>query len=108
MVPRTITSGLASLRWRERLLQLAWGGALIVGALVAWLLVGGLIDWLIDRDMETPWALRIAMAVMGLLVLATIATIALVLPMLRRLPDDALALRVEQAHRRLHERLISA
>src|SRR5262249_45475578 len=58
MVPAAIRRQLGRLWARERMLDLAWGAARLV-TLVTLLLFGcGLIDWFIDREQDTPEALR--------------------------------------------------
>jgi hypothetical protein len=107
-IPPILLKKLAQLRRRERLLRLALGAARVAALLLAVLLAACAVDWLIDLWDETPWALRVGMLV-GQLALAAVALALLVLlPLLTRLRDDALALFVEDKCPELQHRLISA
>jgi hypothetical protein len=108
MIPRTIRSNLAGLRRRERLLALVWGGARWLAVVVGLLLVGALIDWFIDRDRDTPWAVRYAVFGVQAAVAIVTAYWFVLRPQLRRLGDSELALWVEDRAPHLGHRLISA
>jgi hypothetical protein len=109
MVPRSILKQIGKLRRREVVLRFAWGGArwlAIVGALLA---LACLIDWIVDRDQDTPWALRIGLLLIQIAVAMAAAGWFLVRPLLRsRLDDTHLALLVEDRHPQFEHRLISA
>ena len=108
MIPRTIRSNLASLRRRERLIRLFWGGCRWLALVVALLAVCALVDYAIDRDRDTPWSVRYALFGAQAIV-AAIGALGFVLwPQLRRLRDPELALWVEAHACRLNHRLITA
>jgi hypothetical protein len=50
-------------RFTERLLRLAWGLARLAAVIVGVIVVVGVVDDVIDRFRETPWALRVAMLI---------------------------------------------
>lgn len=108
MIPRTILAGLSRLRRRERLVALAWGVARWVAVVLTLLLLCGFVDWLIDRDRDTPWAVRYLLFGLQALVAAAAGFWFILWPQLRRLHDDELALWVESKHPDLVQRLISA
>ena len=106
MIPRTIRSNLASLRRRERLVRLVWGGCRWLALTVALLAVCVLVDYAIDRDRDTPWSVRYALFGVQA-VTAAVGALGFVLwPQLRRLRDPELALWAEAHASRLHHRLI--
>src|ERR1700722_2957258 len=107
MVPSTIRSNLAGLRRRERLLTFVWGLACWLSVVVVLLLLGGLVDWLIDRQRDTPDEARFGIFIVQVSIAAIAALWFLVVPQVRRLPDDMLALWVEEKLGYDH-RLISA
>ena len=108
MIPRTIRSGLARLRRRERFLRFVWGAGRWLALVIAFLCVCALTDYLIDRDRDTPWSIRYALFV-AQVVIAALAGIGFVLwPQLRRLRNSELALWVEASAARLGHRLITA
>jgi hypothetical protein len=55
-------------RWRtvEQVLRLGWGAARFLAAVVAVVFVCCLVDWLVDRDRETPFALRVGLLVVSI------------------------------------------
>jgi len=107
-VPPILLKKLAQLRRRERLLYLVWGVARLVSLMLVVLVAACLADWLCDLWDETPWALREFM-LRGQLVLAGLAALVFVLvPQLRRLRNERLALLVESQRAELQHRLISA
>ncbi|HZZ80490.1 MAG TPA: hypothetical protein VFE62_18445, partial [Gemmataceae bacterium] len=108
MVPSSIKSNLASLRFRERLLTFVWGAACWAAVALLLLLLCGFADWLIDRERETPMIIRIAFVAgqAGAWLLA--ALLFLLVPQICRLPDELLALWVERKHRQFDHRLIGA
>lgn len=108
MIPRTILAGLARLRRRERLLAFTWGAARWLAVVLALLLLCGFIDWLIDRDRDTPWAVRYTLFGLQAVVAAVAGFCFVLWPQLRRLSDDEMALQVEAKHPDLVQRLISA
>lgn len=57
----TLVQALQARRARERLYRLAWGGARCVAVSVVLLAVCCATDWAIDRNRETPFALRVGM-----------------------------------------------
>jgi hypothetical protein len=108
MIPRSIKQNLAGLRRRERLLLFAWGLARWLGLVVALLLICAAADWLIDRDRDTPWSIRYGLFALQLVVAVGAGFVFLLLPQLRRLRDDDLALFVEDKVPSFRHRLISA
>jgi hypothetical protein len=108
MIPRTIQHNLSRLRNRERLIRLGWGTARLLAIVLALLLVCAFADYLIDRDQDTPWAIRYAMFAVQALVVAVGAVWFLFWPQLKRLRDPELALWVEARTSRLEHRLITA
>src|SRR5262249_57953989 len=62
MIPRSIKRNLAGLRRRERFIRLVWGAGRWVAVVLVLLLVCMLIDYVIDRDRDTPWSVRYALA----------------------------------------------
>ena len=107
-VPQILTQKLAELRRRERLLHLLWGVARAVSVVLGLLLLACLVDWTYDLWDDTPWGLRRFMSI-GLIVVGVLALlIFVVLPQLRRLRDERLALWVEDRWPALQHRLISA
>src|ERR1043166_3119211 len=108
MIPRTITSNLARLRNRERLIRFVWGVCRFGAVVLALLIVACLVDYLIDRDRDTPWAVRYLL--FGVQFLAAIigGFFFVMWPQLRRLRDTEMALWVEEQTPRLGHRLISA
>jgi hypothetical protein len=108
MIPHSIQANLAALRRRERLLTFVWGFACWISIMVVLLLLCGFIDWLIDRERDTPQAVRVGL----ILVQVTIAGIAglwfVLVPQIRWLPDTMLALWVEAKLPFFRHRLISA
>lgn len=108
MVPPTIRNNIGRLRRRERLLRFAWGAARWLALVVTLLLLAGLTDWLLDHQEETPWAVRVALFAAQVVAAAGAAFVFVLRPLFRRLPDDDLALAVEDRHPDLEHRLISA
>lgn len=108
MVPRTILSKLGRLRRRERLLTLAAGLCHWLAIALAALLLACLADWWIDRDRDTPWAIRQSLVALQLLVAVGAAGYLIIRPQLRRLRDDTLALWVEENQPTFAHRLITA
>ncbi|MCI0376806.1 MAG: hypothetical protein L0215_04320 [Gemmataceae bacterium] len=108
MIPPILLEKLAVLRRRERLLDLAWGGARCVALVIAALTVGCFLDWLIDRSRDTPWALRHIFFILQLLVAGGALLWCVLLPISKNRSDDDLALEVEDKHPKLAHRLISA
>ncbi len=108
MVPESIIRNLASLRQRERMLSLAWGIACWLSIVLALLFVCCFIDWVIDRDQDTPFGVRFLLFGFQALCAVAAAVWLIVLPQIRSLPDDMLALMVENSHPKLDHRLISA
>ncbi|MCI0680863.1 MAG: hypothetical protein L0Y71_02065 [Gemmataceae bacterium] len=107
MIPRAIHRNLARLRRRERLLALAWGASCWVAVVLAALLAACAIDWWIDRDRDTPWAVRRLLFAMQLLLAAAAAYWFLIRPQWRWLRDDTVALWVEERQPALVHRLIT-
>jgi hypothetical protein len=108
MIPRSIKHNLSRLRRRERLVRFAWGAARWLAVVLALLLVCVLTDYLVDRDRDTPWALRYFFAGVQVAAAAIGAFFFLLWPQLRRLRDPELALWVESRTSRLEHRLITA
>jgi hypothetical protein len=108
MIPQTILRNLARLRRRERMLALAWGAALWASMVLAALMLACLVDWLIDRERDTPWAIRCLMLAALLSVAMAAGYLFLLRPQGRRLDDDTLALWVEAGTPGLSHRLITA
>lgn len=107
MVPPTIQQKLASLRSRERLIALVWGLACWLAIVIVLLLICGLIDWLIDRRRDTPFSVRFGLFFVQAVIAAAAGFWFLVWPQLRGLPDDLLALWVEDKIPHFQHRLIS-
>jgi hypothetical protein len=108
MVPVSIRNNLAGLRRRERLLTFVWGAACWLSIVLVLLFVCGLVDWLIDRQRDTPRAVRLGMFFAQTAVAAVAGLFFLLWPQVRRLPDALLALWVEEKIPRFDHRLISA
>lgn len=108
MVPRSILQNLASLRRRERLLTLVWGLACWLAIALVLLLLCMFADWLIDRFRDTPYAVRAALLLGQMSVWVITGFLFLVWPQIRRMPDEKLALLVEDKLRQFDHRLISA
>jgi hypothetical protein len=108
MIPRSIQRNLSGLRQRERLLLFAWGAARWLAVVVSLLLVCIFVDWLIDRDRETPWAIRYGLVILQGIVAVVAGFVFVAWPQLRRLRDDDLALYVEDKLPAFRHRLITA
>src|SRR5262245_49021346 len=108
MIPSSIKQKLARLRTRERLLDLVWGVSLLVAIVLGLLLLAMLIDWAVDREMDTPPALRRFLTGAQIGIAIALAFFFILWPLRKRLSDSALALRVEDEHRKLRNRLITA
>lgn len=108
MTPPTILRQLSRLRWRERSLGFTWGVARWLTLAIALLIVCCAADWFVDRFQDTPYPLRVALLVLQLLVGLTLAVVLVVRPLLSRLTDDELALRIEDRFPNLGHRLITA
>jgi hypothetical protein len=87
---------------------LSWGLARTVALVFVLLALACLADWTIDRFRETPFALRVLLLGVQVVVAASALAFFLVLPLLRRANDTELALRVEDKVPDLGHRLISA
>ena len=108
MVPPIITDKLAGLRRAEKTQRLAFGlGRLLAVVLVA-VLLACFVDWLIDRFDETPLRVRATLLSLQLAVALVLLAFWVIVPLCRRLPDDDLALWVEERYPKLSHRLISA
>ncbi len=107
MVPPSIRSNLSALRRRERLLTFVWGLACWLSIALLLLLFCGLVDWLIDRELDTPRWVRETLFSVQIAVTAIAGFWFIVWPQIRRLPDETLALWVEERMTFDH-RLISA
>src|SRR5437870_1982082 len=108
MVPASIRNNLAGLRTRERLLMLIWGAACWAAIVLVLLLVAASIDWLIDRQRETPMAVRVGMFLVQAFIAGVAGLLFVLVPQIRRLPDALLALWVEEKMPLFEHRLISA
>src|SRR4051794_16861949 len=108
MVPHFIQNNLDALRRRERILTFAWGLACWLAIVLALLLLCCLLDWLIDRQRDTPTNVRRGMFLVQVVVAGSAAFWSLVWPQVRRLPNNMLALWVEDKHPYFQHRLISA
>lgn len=104
----SITRPLHRLRHREMLLAFAWGVARCLAVILVAFLIACLIDWWIDRRRDTPMALRIGLIVAQIIIAASVVCFWILRPLVRRRPDDELALFVEERHPHLKHRLISA
>ncbi len=89
------------------MLTVAWGLVRVLAVVVAALWLGGVIDWAVDREQDTPYALRVGIAVVQSLAILAAIFFFLLKPLFRRLPDDDLSLWVEDKHPVLRHRLIS-
>jgi hypothetical protein len=106
-MPAIIRNLLSRLRGRERFLGFAWAVARAVAVCVLLLILCCGLDWLIDRYSATPFAVRVLM--LNLQVLLAIAGLVLIaLPLVKYWSDDALALWIEDRTPSLGHRLISA
>jgi len=103
-----IRTNLSRLRRRERLLALAWGGACWLAVVLAALVVACFVDWLIDRNRDTPWAVRYLLFITQLALAAGAGYYFVLRPLFHRLRDDELALWVEEKHPLFAHRLITA
>jgi hypothetical protein len=108
MVPPSIRRNLASLRRRERLLTFAWGVACWLAVALFLLFACGFADWFIDRERETPWEIRQLFFAVQVGAWCLGGLCFLLIPQIRRLPDDLLALWVEAKCPKFDHRLISA
>lgn len=108
MTPRSIRANLNRLRRRERLLALAWGAARWLAIVLVSLLGACFLDWLIDREIDTPWSVRVLLFAVQIGLAIAAAWFFLVKPQIRRLRDDTLALWVEDRHPAFAHRLITA
>ncbi len=108
MIPPSILANLASLRRRERLLDLVWGVSRWFAVLLGLLLVGGLVDYLVDRQRDTPYSLRVIMFAVQVAIAIGTGFYFVLWPQLRRRPDPDLALHVEEQVPSFGHRLISA
>jgi hypothetical protein len=107
MVPASISKQLSRLRLQERGLRLVWGVSRVLALAFVLLVAACFTDWLIDRWHDTPWSVRVLLVGVQLVAVA-VAVFSLVLkPLLGRLPDDELALWVEQTQPAFGHRLIS-
>jgi hypothetical protein len=107
-IPPILLKKLAGLRRRERLLRLVWGMARVTAVVLVALLVACAIDWIVDLFDETPSALRLTLLVGQLVLAGMLVLLQVLLPLLKRLRDDKLALFVEEKRPELQHRLISA
>src|SRR5688572_15413471 len=107
MIPPSIHQNLSRLRRRERLIVLATGAAYWLALVLGALILACAIDWLIDRNRDTPRAVRRLLLAIQVLLAGAAALWWLVRPQLKRLPDDALALWVEERQPGLAHRLIT-
>lgn len=107
-VPPILLAKIAALRWRERFLRLTWGAARVAALVLLALLAACAIDWFMDLWDDTPFALRVGLLLGQMALAALLLVLLLLLPILVRLRDDALALLVEEKRPELQHRLISA
>lgn len=106
MILQDLRRRLGQLRSRERQLRAFWGLSRWVVLVLAALTVACLVDYGIDRLSETPRAVRWTLS--GLLgVVAVVGLAKLLRPTFTQLPDDELALWVEDKHPQLQHRLIT-
>ncbi len=106
-MPAIVRNLLSRLRGRERFLGFAWAVARAVAVCVLLLIACCGLDWLIDRWGATPFAVRVLM--LGVQILVALAGLVLIaLPLVKRWTDDALALWIEDKVPTLGHRLISA
>lgn len=108
MIPASITRQLCRLRRRERIFDLIWGGARWLTVVIALFLIAAFIDWAVDREQDTPKALRNFLSYLQIAVAGGAFFWFVLVPLARRRPDADLALCVEDKHAALHHRLISA
>lgn len=108
MVPPSILQNLASLRQRERLLTFVWGLACFISTILVLLLLCCAVDWLIDRDRDTPFAVRAGLLILQFGVAIVAGFFFILWPQVKSLSDDSLALWVESKIHRFDHRLISA
>jgi hypothetical protein len=107
MVPKSIRRQLNRLRRRERALAFSWSAACGLALCAILLALACLTDWLIDRQRDTPLALRGGLLAAQALVWASVLVFVL-RAVVRRLGYETLALWVEERFPTLGHRLISA
>lgn len=107
MVPASLQRLIHRLRTRERALAMSWRSALALAGCAGLILLACLIDYLVDRRIDTPFGLRVALLVVQ--VAAWLGALGvLVATFLHKRGDDQLALRIEDKVPSLGHRLISA
>lgn len=106
-MPAIIRGLLNRLRGRERLLGLAWAAARAVAVVALLFIAACMLDWTLDRWGDTPFAARVALLAVQVVVWA-LALVFIALPLVRRWTDDRLALWIEEKVPALGHRLISA
>ena len=108
MIPQALRHQLARLRRRQRLGAFAWGGARWLALAISLLFIAGIIDWTIDRERDTPAALRRLLAYAQIAAGLAASFYFIVRPLTRRLSNVTLALYVEDRIPQFNHRLISA
>src|SRR4051794_36490859 len=108
MIPHGIIRRLRQLRRRERFVRLVWGVARLAAVAALVLLGACLVDWLVDRFQDTPHSVRVLLLVLTSLTALAGSLCWVFIPVLKRMPIDDLALRVEEKHPTFRDRLISA
>jgi hypothetical protein len=104
----SILRQLSWLRRRERALRFVWGAARVVALAFVVLVLACVTDYLVDRWQDTPWSLRSGLLLGQELLLAFTLFFFVLRPLFRRLPDDQLALWIEEKKPAFGHRLISA
>src|SRR5947208_2061129 len=94
-VPPILLRKLAALRWRERLLRLLFGMAVVIAVALVALVLACFVDWLYDLWDDTPFGLRTFLLFAQVLVGGLVILLAIVVPQLTRLRNSRLALFVE-------------
>ncbi|MDA1016164.1 MAG: hypothetical protein O3A00_17120 [Planctomycetota bacterium] len=107
-LPKTIRRQLARLRCRERTLRLCWGAARWLAIVSTVLALACLMDWTIDRLQDTPWGLRASAFFVQAVLWTALGWLLVIRPLVARLSDRYLALRVEDRMPKLDHRLITA
>lgn len=108
MVPRKILAKLGQLRRRERALRLIWGVSCFVTLVAAVVLFGCVVDWVWDRTEDTPFQVHSLLLSLTCIAASIGFLVWVAAPPLESLPDDDLALLVEEKHPNFRSRLISA
>ena len=106
--PERSLSQLSRLRGRERFITLVWGVVRVVCVIAFFLALACLIDRWIDMSRETPFGVRVLMAVLQLLIAAGVIYFWVLRPLVQGIHDDVLAQRVEREIPEYGHRLVTS